>query len=354
MKKIIVFVLLLCFLIGLWFFVSEIYFSQAQKIEVAKFEVKQTESVSALADRLEKEQVIRSAWFFKKYLAFTGIDKKVNIGEFEVKSPVTLSRVAQALSQPGLNEEVITIIPGWNLRDIAIYLSAQGGPASGGENGIFSEKEFTDLVGLPAVNFKTWKAGAPTIVSDLKILQDKPWQVSYEGYLAPETYRIYKNATMEDIIQKLLTEREKQITPDLWQDIEKSGRSFFEILTMASILEREVKNIEDKKLVADIFWRRYQKNWALQADSTVHYAVGKTGAGELFTTDEDRASLSPWNTYKYHGLPLGPICNPSLDSIKAALYPEKNDYWYFLTASDGTVHYARTLEEHNGNRQKYL
>ncbi len=343
MKKIIIFILLFCFLIGVWFFVSEIYFSQAQKIEIAKFEVKQGESVSVLADRLEKEQVISSAWFFKKYLALTGLDKKVNIGEFEVKSPVTLSRVAQALSQPGLNEDVITIIPSWTIRDLAIYL----------ENlGKFQQEEITEYVGLPAVNYKISELTAPKIDLDLKILEDKPWQVSYEGYLAPETYRIYKNATVKDIVQKLLTERDRQITPEMWQEIENSGYSFFEILTMASILEREVKNTEDKKLVADIFWRRYQKNWALQADSTVHYAVSKSGT--VFTTQEERNFNSPWNTYKYPGLPLGPICNPSLDSIKAALYPEENNYWYFLTTPEGEVKYAKTLEEHNGNRQKYL
>lgn len=334
-----------CLLLGAWFLYTEIYTAQAQKVETVGFEVKNNETVAQLADRLEKEQVIRSAWFFKKYLVLTGIDREVNIGEFEIKAPVTLARVVEALSQPGLNEYVITIIPGWTIRDIAVYL----------ENlSKFQQEEITEYVGLPAVNYKTWKQGAPEIVLDLKILKDKPWYVSYEGYLAPETYRIYKNAAVKDIVQKLLTEREKQITPETWADIEKSGQSFFEILTMASILEREVKNVEDKKLVADIFWRRYDRNWALQADSTVHYAVGKTGAGELFTTDEDRASLSPWNTYKYPGLPIGPICNPSLDSIKAALYSEKNDYWYFLTTPAGEVKYAKTLEEQNENRILFL
>lgn len=299
--------------------------------------------MARLAEKLENEQIIRSAWLFKKYLIWQELDKKINFGEFELIAPITLARVAEVLSKPGLNEKEITIIPGWTIRDIAQYFEY---------NGMFQAEELTELVGLPAVSYKTWKEGVPTLTADTVILKDKPWYVSYEGNLAPETYRIYKNAKLKDIVLKLLEQREKEVTPEMWIDIEKSGRNFYEILIMASILEREVKSEKDKSLVADIFWRRYNKNWALQADSTVHYAVNKTG--DVFTTQEDRDSNSPWNTYKYPGLPPSPISNPSLESIKAALYPEKNEYWYFLTGKDGTVYYAKTLEEHNTNRASYL
>ena len=344
MKKIILTIILLCLLSAGWFLISEIYFSEAQSgIESVKFEVKQGESVGELVSRLEDEQVIRNAWVFKKYIVWKGMDKKVNYGEFEVEAPVTLSRVAMALSQPGLGEDTITIIPGWNIRDIGMYF----------ENlGKFQAEEITEYVGLPARNYKVVAGRVPKIELDLKILQDKPWYVSYEGYLAPETFRVYKNADVKSIIETLLRHRENQITDEMWSDIEKSGRTFFEILTMASILEREVQTEKDKSIVSDIFWRRYDLNWALQADSTVHYAVGKIG--NVFTTSEDRDSNSPWNTYKYPGLPLGPISNPSLESIKAALYPEKNNDWYFLTDTEGVVYYAKDLNEHNLNRAKYI
>ena len=116
------------------------------------------------------------------------------------------------------------------------------------------------------------------------------------------------------------------------------------------MVEEEVQHPEDKAKVADILWRRYKNNWALQLDSSVHYVVDKTG--NVFTTGKERSVDSLWNTYKYPGLPLGPIANPGLESIKAALYPEKNSYWYFLTGKDGTVYYAKTLEEHNANKRK--
>lgn len=344
LKKIFFLISILCFLAVVWFLYSKIYTAQAQTgVEKVKFEVREGESVAALTERLESEQIIRSAWLFKKYLRWKNLDTKINIGEFEVSSPITLARVAEVLGKPGLNEREITIIPGWTIRDIAQYFEY---------NGMFQVEELTELVGLPAVSYKTWKEGAPTLVSSLVILKDKPWYVSYEGYLSPETYRIYKNASLKDIVLKLLEQRELEITDEMLQEMEKQKKSFYDILTMASILEREVKSEKDKRLVADIFWRRYDKNWALQADSTVHYAVNKTG--DVFTTQEDRDSNSPWNTYKYPGLPPSPISNPSLESIKAALYSEENEYWYFLTGKDGTVYYAKTLDEHNKNRATYL
>ncbi len=343
MYKIILLIAVLCIVVGLWFVIGEIYTAEAQKVDMVKFEVKRGESVPELVDRLEEENIIRNSWLFKKYLVLSGLDKKINYGEFEVGSPVTLHRVAKALSQPGLNETTITIIPGWTIRDIASYLENQG---------MFQAEELTELVGLSAVSYKVSRIKAPEMDLDLKILEDKPWYVSYEGYLAPETYRIYKNATLVEIVNKLLEYRDGQITEKMYKDIEEEGRTFFETITMASVLEREVKSEKDKKLVANIFWRRYDINWALQADSTVHYASGKTG--DVFTTQEERNSPSPWNTYKYPGLPLGPISNPSLGSIEAAIYPIENDYWYFLTTSDGEVKYAKTLEEHNLNKSKYL
>jgi len=344
LNKIILGIIIICLVIAGWFFLSELYTAEAQEgVDKVVFEVKQGESVRELVTRLKEEQVIRNGWLFKKYLIFKGLDKKVNYGEFEVAAPITLSRVAKALSQPGLSEATITIIPGWTIRDLASYLENQG---------MFQAEEITEQVGLPAVNYKVSALRAPEIKVDLRILEGKPWFVSYEGYLAPETYRIYKNATVEEIVLRLLEHRESQISGEMYKEIEKAGRTFYEVLTLASVLEREVKGLEDKKKVADIFWRRYDLNWALQADSTVHYTLNKTG--EVHTTQEERNFNSAWNTYKYPGLPLGPICNPSLESIEAAIYPEENSEWYFLTTPEGEVKYAEDLDEHNANRVKYL
>jgi UPF0755 protein len=136
------------------------------------------------------------------------------------------------------------------------------------------------------------------------------------------------------------------------QEITDSKKTPHQILTMASIIEKETKFPEDRSIVSDILWRRVQRGIRLQVDSTVHYLVNRSG--DVFTTGEERQIDSPWNTYKYAGLPPGPICNPSVESIKAAIRPQKNDYWYFLSDKEGRLHYAKTLEEQNENARKYL
>lgn len=333
----------ICLFIGVWFVYTEVYTASAQDVDKITFEIRKDETVAALADRLEKEHVVRNAWLFKKYIVVKKVDRQIREGMFSVEKPITLSRVVSALANPSVIEKTITIIPGWDLRDIAEYF-VQKGIAS-------STEDVYRVTGKPTFDYRNSSDIVPN-VGEFKVSNDKLSFVSYEGYLAPETYRIFKNASVEDVVKKLIAHRNTQITEQMYQDIEKSGKSIYDVIIMASILEREVQSDEDNAQVADIFWRRFEKNWALQADSTVHYAVGKKK--EVFTTKEDRSSNSLWNTYKYPGLPLGPISNPGMESINAAVYPEKNDYWYFLTTSNGEVKYAKTLEEHNENRVRYL
>lgn len=273
------------------------------------------------------------------YAKYTGFDLKLQPGTFVVKTPVTVVSLFKVLSEKTKIEKNITVLPGWDLRDLANYLVKQ--------EIVKNVDEVYSLLGKPAEY--TIPNISPTEIS---WIASKPSRVSLEGYLAPDTYSIYNNATLEEVVGKLLTHREDQLLP-LMPEIVKSGRSLHEIMTMASLLEREVRTPKDKAIVADIFWKRHDANMGLQADSTVHYATAKEGT--VFTTKADRESTNPWNTYKYPGLPPGPISLPSLASIEAALRPTKNDYWYFLTTLDtGEVKYGRNLAEHNANVQKYL
>ena len=210
---------------------------------------------------------------------------------------------------PPRPEVTITIIPGWDLKRTAIYLAGKG---------------FTTSTKLSA---------------DL------------EGYLSPNTYRVYKDASLKDIVNKLKTAREeefKQFDASVWQ---KSGMTEREVLTLASIVEKEANTKEDMAMVADVFLRRLEENWALQSCATVNYITGKNDPGVNLV---DKKIDSPYNTYKYPGLPPGPICNPGLDAIRAVLYPTKSDYNYFMTGDDGVMRYAKTLGEHNENVAKYL
>ncbi|EKE05872.1 MAG: hypothetical protein ACD_19C00173G0002 [uncultured bacterium] len=336
--------LLLVFVVSVGLFLySEIYRTPVQDVESVIFTIESGESVASLAKRLESENIIRNPWLFVRFVALKELDKKIQVGTYEVTKPITLARVVEALDKPSFEEREITIIPGWGLREIADYFEKEK---------IATKDEFYSLVGEPAVNYKILGKRGENLNSDLKVLEDKPNYANLEGYFAPDTYRIYKDATLEEIVLKLIGHRNSQITEEMYAQIKNSGHSFYEILTMASILEREVRSEKDKAKVSDLFWRRYEENWGFQADSTVHYAVGKSG--NVFTTSADRATNSAWNTYKYAGLPLGPISNPGIESIIAAIYPEKNDNWYFMTTMEGEVKYGKTLEEHNINVNKYL
>ncbi|HSR89302.1 MAG TPA: endolytic transglycosylase MltG [Candidatus Udaeobacter sp.] len=246
---------------------------------------------------------------------------------------------------PPREEVVLTIIPGWNLRQVADYLVLKGFAST--------TEDVYKISGSPAKVYRSDFEAKRLLSSVEGVWNLKPYNLSYEGYLAPETYRVFADSSLESIFEKFLKERNGELSVDVVDVIGTAqNHSFHEILTMASIIEKEVKYPEDRAIVADILWRRLAKGWALQVDSSVHYAVDRTG--DVFTTDKERDVNSPWNTYKYKGLPPGPISNPGLDSIKAAIYPEKNSYWYFLSDKDGHMHYGHTLDEQNANKAKYL
>lgn len=241
----------------------------------------------------------------------------------------------------------ITIIPGWNLRQIADDWVKKGI--------IKTPQDLYDLVGKPAYNYKAHDQLAPIIFSTTStwkyFFKDKSKYLSYEGYFLPDTYRVYVDAKPEDVLKKVFANLDEKITLEMRADIQKQNKSFFEILTMASVVEKEAPTSDSMGVVADIFWRRYQDNWPLQSCATVNYITGKNDPA---VSGADKAIDSLFNTYKYPGLPLGPISNPSLNAIRAVIYPIKNNYWYFMSGTDGQMHYAKTLEEHNRNVYKYL
>lgn len=322
-----------------WFVYSELYRDTAQTGTPVVFTVEPGESVLQLSEKLEQEHVIRYAWLFRVYLSLKNIDTVIQAGTYTVQEPITLQRVADVLRMPQYKtEREITIIPGWTLRDVAEYFEREG---------IASAADVYMLLGMPA-EIKTLSS-----FTDAPITKDKPSSVSYEGYLAPDTFRVFSTASLQDIVQMLVDHRNAQFTEQMYADIAAARRTPFEILTLASLLEREVQHKEDMAKVADIFWKRNDAGWPLQSDASVKYIHGLNGS--VFTSAKDRDDDSLWNTYKHKGLPYGPISTPSLSAIMAAIYPERNEYWYFLTTLDtGEVKYARTLDEHNVNVAKYL
>lgn len=243
-------------------------------------------------------------------------------------------------------ETSITLLEGWNIADIGSYLE---------KNGITKASSFE-------------KAALQFDFSSYPLLSDKPKNASLEGYLFPDTYFIPKNpATGTDIngiiIKKTLDNFSKKFTPQMLEQAKLRGLSVYKILTLASIIEKETGRSalsqeqkqsldEERKIVAGIFYNRLKIGMPLQSDATVNFVTKKNlPSPEIRDTEID----SPYNTYKYPGLPPGPICNPSLSSITAALYPTDTEYMYFLhDQKTGKAYYAQTYDQHLINKQKYL
>lgn len=341
-KKLFILLLIIFAFVG-WRFFSNIYSHEATTEASITFDIAQGESVRAITERLEEEGIVKDAWLLRKYLGWKGLDKDIRFGSFTFTEPITIASVAQILATPSFEaEQTITILPGWNLRDVAAYFVAEGI--------ILDEVELYEITGAPAVIYPG--GSAPRVFDEYPLLSYVPKTISIEGYLAPDTFNIFVGEPIKQVVARLVKHRNNQITEEIYDAIEASGRSVHEVMTLASLVESEVRGEQDRRMVADLFWRRYDVNMGLGADSSVHFIVGRSGS--VFTTKADRDTDSLWNTYKYAGLPLGPISLPSMESIRAAINPLPNEYWYFLTDFDGNVHYGRNLDEHNANVFKYL
>ncbi len=250
---------------------------------------------------------------------------------------------AKKLKAPEVN---VTIIEGWNLEEIGSYLEKQG---------LVSKKDFL-------LTQKSYNSSA------YDFLTSKPKTQGLEGFLFPDTYRVLKpetpgTTTAAQVIKRALDNFDLKLTEKMREDIKSSGLSLYEIVTLASIIEKETgRNVqttagkeqlqEERKMVAGVFYNRLNSGVALQSDATINYITNKN---EPAVTLEDTQIDSPYNTYKYQGLPPGPICNPSLSSLIAAIYPTATDYFYFLHKQpSGEIVYSRTFEEHIENKNRYL
>jgi UPF0755 protein len=280
------------------------------------------DSVSEIARALEDGGVIKSALPFKLYVKWSGHSGDLQAGSFDLKTGMSYAAIVDAITSGGAEEVQVTIPEGYTLKQIGETVRAAI-PS-------ISEEEWDAAVG----------AGSPLASDPFIVAAGKPDSVDLEGYLFPDTYRFFSDASSEDVVKKMIgTMQEK--APGITHDQ----------LTLASIVEREVQDPEDMKEVADIFLKRLDAGMALQADSTLSYITGQESA-EM--TTEDLQYDTPYNTYKYPGLPPGPISNPGMNAIDAVLHPTANDWYYFLTTPEGDVVYARTFEEHVANKNRYL
>lgn len=247
-------------------------------------------------------------------------------------------------------EDTIRILEGWTSRDIGQYLE---------ENGRLQSDDFLKVAGFPQVDYRDNKElpPIPDFSLNYSFLADKPEYYGLEGYLFPDTYRVYASSTVTEVIEKMLANFDQKLTLKMRDDIKAQGKTIYDIVTLASIVEKEAPvnyqsgDNRDARIIAGIFLNRLRIGQPLQSDATLSYIYSDNKPSHSGTElDAD----SPYNTYKYKGLPPGPICNPGILVIEAAIYPIETDYNYFLTTDTGDVVYARTYDEHLKNKYKYL
>lgn len=188
-------------------------------------------------------------------------------------------------------------------------------------------------------------------ITTYPFLENIPAGRNLEGYLFPDTYQISAEDKSIDVIERMLANFARRVTPELREEAQNNGRSLEQIITMASIIEREVISDDDMAAVSGVLWKRFDSEIGLAADATIRYALNKWKAP---LTYQDLQTDSPYNTRRYRGLPPGPISNPGIRAIMAAIRPEISDYYYYLSAPDGQTIFSKTNDEHNRNKAKYL
>jgi len=320
MKKILIFIIIVAALFGIvssWLiFLPMESFSDKQ----VQFSVKKGEGSRDIALSLERNNLIRWAPMFRIYVLVRGIAGDLKAGEYLLSPSMSIPEITDKFIKGEVIKINITIPEGFTVNMIEERLGLE----------------------LPGDNL--------------------------EGFLFPDTYQFSFGFSGEEAVKKMQDNFEKKMTEDLREEIERQGKTIFEMVTMASLIEKEVRTLEDKKLVSGILWKRFKIGMPLQVDATIAYILeleedksssSPFAAARVF--DEMRREIaagkevdSPYNTYKYLGLPVGPICNPGLESIIAAVYPEESDYWYYLSTLEGETIFTRTLEEHNLAKAEHL
>jgi len=286
-----------------------------QSSQAVIFVVKKGEGVRSIAARLKEEGLIRSPLGFFIIVRLNDIAKGIQAGDFRLSPSMSAREVADGLTH-GTIDSWITIPEGWRSGEVAMRISQE--------------------LGIPEIEFLA---------------------LAKEGYMFPDTYLIPKEASAEVVLAIFNRNFETKIKEELAAQIANSPYSLHQIITIASIVEREARFANDRPKVASVLLNRLEIGMPLQADATLQYIKGydeATGKWWPQALSLDKELDSPYNTYLNTGLPPGPIANPGLAAIKAVLNPANTNYIYYVSEADGTTHFSETYDEHLLNIQKYL
>lgn len=317
-KKIIILLIIILFIslvIFFWWKQAVIPVNPNAQTKVI-FSIKKGETSRMIAERLYKENLIRSPIAFFLIARFGGFGSQIQAGEFRLSPGMNLQTLIGNLTH-GTQDLWLTIPEGWRKEEIALELAQK--------------------LSIPESEF-------------LKNAQ--------EGYLFPDTYLLPKDASVSSVIDIFRTNFNKKVTPLIIAKAGKKGIAVPELITIASLVEREGKHNLDRPIIASVIANRLKIGMKLDIDATVQYVLGYQEQEKSWwkkeLTLEDLGIESPYNTYRNAGLPPGPIANPGIEAILAVINAPDTDYLYYISDSQGNIHPAKTIEEHNANIAKYL
>ena len=306
---------------GLLFFKASLPMSDNTQSQV--FEVKSGMTLKQVSQELLGQNLIRSANAFQAIALIQDKEKLIKVGEYYISPSMPAAEILQRITSGKTVLHSVTIPEGYRITEIANLLE---------------EKDLADK------NIFLQEA------KNVELLEGIPTS-SLEGYLFPDTYHFGKRTTEAAIINKMVeTFKERALKQEFLKRAEDLGFSYHEIITLASLIEKETGKDSERKQISSVFHNRLKKNMLLQTDPTVIYVI------DMFDGNIRKRDLkidSPYNTYLYKGLPPGPIANPGLKSIIAALYPANTSNLYFVSKQDGSHKFSATLNEHNRAVQKY-
>lgn len=294
------------------------------------FAVADGEPVDSIANRLEEVGLIRDAGAFRTYLIYSGLDTTIQSGEYKLSTAMSAIEMARELQDATPEDVTFVILPGWRLEEIAAALPTSGLAITPDEFLTAARQPYSDYDFL---------LGATTT----------------EGFLFPDTYIVPRDVTVDLFVHGLLRNFGLRLTPDIKHEFERKGLTVYQAVTLASLVEREAVQDDEKPLIASVYLNRHEINMKLDADPTVQYALGYNILQQSWWTSPltliDLQVNSPYNTYINVGLPPTPIANPSLEALRAVAFPVETNYFYFRARCDGTGYhdFSETFDEHLAN-----
>jgi UPF0755 protein len=288
------------------------------------------ESVDSVAAHLQEVGLIRDAEAFRSYLIYSGLDTSIQAGQYKLSPTMSAIDIAHEFQDATSEEVTFVILAGWRMEEIAAAIPTSGLSVT--------PEEFLDTARSPLAGYD-YLEGATT----------------NEGFLFPDSYVLARNATVTEMVHAFVRNFGLRLLPDLRNGFAQQNLTIYQAVTLASIVEREAVQDEEKAMIASVYLNRLRIDMKLDADPTVQFAYGYDFPGRTWWKNpldlQDLQYDSPFNTYLYAGLPPAPIANPSLEALQAVAFPADTPYYFFRAKCDGSGYhdFSETFEEHLGN-----